>query len=71
MTPEPEATAETEPSAKTVHCAKVKPNKLRVFISLVDSESGKRRIPDQANYSALLQESQINRTFISKVEFEI
>ena len=69
MTPEPEAAAETKPNAKTVHCANVKPNKLRVFISLVYSESGKRRIPDQANYSALLQESQTKRTFISKMEF--
>ncbi len=68
MTPEPVAAAETKPNAKTVHCANVKPNTLRVFISLVDSESGKLRFPDQANYSALLQESQIKRIFILKME---
>jgi hypothetical protein len=70
MTPEPVAAAETKPNAKTVHCANVKPNKFRVFISLVGNESGKPRIPDQANYSGLLQGSQIKRTFISKMKFK-
>jgi len=39
-------------------------------MNLVDSKSGNRRIPDQAYCSALLQEWQIKRTFISKMEFE-
>ena len=64
------ACAEAIDAAKTMHRANVKPNKFRVFISLAGSESGKRRIPDQAYCSALLQESQIKRTFISKMEFE-
>jgi hypothetical protein len=48
MIPEPAATAETNPIRKTLHCAPVKPNKLRVFMSLGDSESGKLEIANQA-----------------------
>jgi hypothetical protein len=43
MTPEPVAAEESEPKAKTAHCATVKPNKDGVFISLVGNESGKVR----------------------------
>src|SRR6266550_822200 len=58
MTPEPVAATETKSNAKTIHCANVKPNKLRIFISLVGSESCTRRIREQAYYAALLQPEQ-------------
>lgn len=71
MTPESAAAAETGLSAKTMHCANVKANKLRVFITLVGSECRKIRIPDQANYSDLLRELQIKRTFIRRYGFKV
>ena len=47
MMPEAASALETNAKAKTAHCANVMPNKVRVFIGLVGSESDKVRINKQ------------------------